>query len=122
MKKVSTKNTYTDIHSGEKYTQQQIDHNTKKAKNKYREVQKMDYEMPINFCEKCSEIWEDEQIPPPNKMDYKLIDISHLKSVQQCKNDGEIEKIWDFRNIELLCRFHHIEFENSQKSLHFREL
>lgn len=114
-------NHYQDKISGVRYSQKEIDENTRKAKIKYRDIQKMDYDTNKNFCETCFTLHEEEMIIPPNKMEYKIIDVSHIQSVQSCKNEGLIEKIWDFRNFELLCRKHHLEHEDSQKNMSFSE-
>lgn len=114
-------NHYIDKHSGVKYSQKEIDENTRKAKVKYREIQIMDFDSGVNFCEECYRLHQEEGFIPPKTMEYKIIDVSHEKSVQQCKNEGLIEKVWDFRNFKLLCRKHHDEHHDSEKSLHFSE-
>ena len=114
-------NTYEDKISGVKYSQKEIDENTRKAKKKYRAIQIMDYDSGKNFCENCYIRYVEEGLKPPNKMEYKIIDVSHIQSVQSCKNEGLIEKIWDFRNFELLCRWHHLEHEDNQKNMSFSE-
>jgi hypothetical protein len=100
---------YTDKHSGKKYTQQQIDFNYSKSRKSLLRVQRDIY--GYNFCIECKNQHDQNGIIPPDEMEFKLLDCSHIKSRQQCKNDSEIEKIWSVDNLQILCRHHHTEFD-----------
>ena len=104
---------YTDNISGEKYTQQQIEANLKKTKTEIKQSQIDEYGW--SFCVKCFELSQ-KGMRIPKDMEHTIIDMSHIKSIQDCKNDGEIERIWDVDNIEMLCRFHHLAHENKSKT------
>jgi len=110
---------YIDKYSGKKYTQKQIDINTSRAKKQLRANHREEF--GAEYCKHCFELNQSEGFIPPNTLEYTTIDCSHIISVDKCKKEGFIEMIWSLYNMELLCRFHHIEFEDSLKSLHFRE-
>ena len=109
---------YIDKHSGKKYTQEEIDKKLSQSKAAYRLLQREDYYTTKNFCEHCKAKYDEIGLIPPETLEYQIIDVSHIKSIRKCKDEGEIELIWTYENYTLLCRKHHIEYEDSQKSLH----
>ena len=112
-------NSYTDRHSGKTYTSKEIEVLTAKAKKQKRLKNIERYDAPT--CERCFELWVNKDIEPLDEMQYKILDCSHIKSVQNCKNYSDIELIFSLENMEILCRHHHVEHENNQKSLYFRK-
>lgn len=99
---------YTDKYSGVKYSQREIDINLRIAKQELIDIQKEEHGW--NFCVKCAEEAEDGGIIE-NDMAHSLLDCSHNKPVKKCKEDSEIEKIWDVNNMTILCRYHHAEYD-----------
>jgi len=104
MKKISNKKKYTDATSGEKYSQVDINRNLTKAKGELLEAQRNEWGW--SFCEKCKELSE-KGWRVPDELKYKTITCAHIKSVKKCKEDGEIEKIWDVDNMIPECLHHH---------------
>ena len=82
-------NTYSDS-NGNRYTTKQINDKSDKAAKLLLEFQFLEY--GYNFCTSCF------------KNDCKPIDVSHTVSRKRAKEDGCVELIWDFDNLEILGR------------------
>ena len=82
-------NTYSDS-KGERYTTPQIERKIKKAALELLELQFIEY--GYNFCQCCQ------------RNDDKPIDVSHTISRKKAKEDGDVEVLWDYDNLEILGR------------------
>lgn len=82
-------NTYSDS-NGKRYTTPQIESRIKKAALELLEIQFI--ENGYNFCQCCQ------------RNDCKPIDVSHTISRKKAKEDGNVEVLWDFSNLEILGR------------------
>jgi len=82
-------NTYSDS-KGKRYTTPQIEHNIKKAALELLEIQFIEY--GYNFCQRCK------------RNDCKPIDVSHTISRKKAKEDGMVQVLWDYDNLEILGR------------------
>lgn len=100
IKAASTKNTYADS-KGNRYTKQEIDKKVIEAKQKKKEqfFDKHGY----YFCERCG------------KSDCLPLDLSHLISVKEAQESGNVEIAWDVKDLEFHGRKCHEEFENQSK-------
>ena len=96
--KLKRKRMYTDKKTGQRYDQTQINRYIGRACKLKHETQRENF--GYNFCENCGK----------NSTSTRL-DCSHIKSRQKCKNDGEIEKLWDLDNLQLYCRDCHKKFD-----------
>ena len=70
----------------------------------------------FNFCTECQEIISSNNaviLTKINEMDLKILDCSHIESVDSCQKNGHSEKAWDLNNIRILCRFHHRKHDHS---------
>lgn len=83
------KPTYSDS-SGNRYTTAQIEAKIRKAGIELIEMQFI--ELGYNVCSKCG------------KNTCKPIDVSHTISRKKAKEDGCVEVLWDFDNLEILGR------------------
>jgi hypothetical protein len=91
IKKYSTKNTYTDKHSGKSYNSKQIRENVVKAEKQAFLYQEEIY--GYNFCIECK-----------RNSSFRL-NAAHIISVKECKETGEIELAWDYKNnMDILCQ------------------
>lgn len=82
-------NSYFDS-NGNRYTTAQIERKIKKAALEILEMQFLDH--GYNFCERCK------------RNDDKPIDVSHTISRKKAKEDGCVELLWDYDNLEILGR------------------
>jgi len=82
-------NSYFDS-NGNRYTTAQIERKIKKAALEVLEMQFLDY--GYNFCEHCK------------RNDDKPIDVSHTISRKKAKEDGCVEVLWQYDNLEILGR------------------
>jgi len=82
-------NTYSDS-KGKRYTTPQIERKIKKSALELLEIQFIEY--GYNFCQRCK------------RNDCKPIDVSHNISRKQAKEDGIVEVLWDYDNLEILGR------------------
>lgn len=82
-------NSYFDS-KGNRYTTAQIERKIKKAALEILEMQFLDH--GYNFCERCK------------RNDDKPIDVSHTISRKKAKEDGCVEVLWDYDNLEILGR------------------
>ena len=82
-------NTYSDS-QGERYTTLQIERKIKKAALEVLEMQFIEY--GYNFCEHCK------------KNTCKPIDVSHTISRKKAKEDGCVQVLWEYSNLEILGR------------------
>ncbi len=82
-------NSYFDS-KGNRYTTAQIERKIKKAALEILEIQFLDH--GYNFCERCK------------RNDDKPIDVSHTISRKQAKEDGCVEVLWQYDNLEILGR------------------
>ena len=82
-------NTYSDS-NGNRYTTPEIEARIKKAALELLEMQFL--EQGYNFCTKCK------------RNDDKPIDVSHTISRKQAKENGTVELLWSFDNLEILGR------------------
>jgi 5-methylcytosine-specific restriction endonuclease McrA len=80
---------YTDRRTGNRYTQPMINKRLRDSKREF--VDDFMLNNDYLYCERC-------------KSTLRPLDISHDISVGKCKNESEIELIWDKSNFELLCR------------------
>ena len=85
-------NTYSDS-KGKRYTTPQIERLIKKSALELLEMQFIEY--GYNFCQSCK------------KNDCKPIDVSHTISRKKAKEDGCVEVLWDYDNLEILGRLCH---------------
>ena len=97
---------YRDKNSGKLYTQREINQNINKACRELKE--EMFEEHGRLFCHLCKESYEKDGTYKTG-FESQIIDCSHNKSRRECKNDGEIEKLWDKDNLELICTLCHRE-------------
>ena len=91
-----------------------IDYKVRKAKQKKLILQLNEY--GYNFCEECVDLLKNNNaiiIERINEMDFKILDCSHIDSVDSCQKNGYSEKAWEINNIKILCRFHHRKHDNS---------
>ena len=88
-------NTY-QTSSGERIKKSIIDLNIRRAK-----ILKLDA-LDYKYCERCG------------RTDDRL-DLSHIISVKECQESGRSELAYDVKNLELLCRKHHLEIEAMSK-------
>ena len=86
------KPTYSDS-QGNRYTTEQIERKIKKAALELLEMQFLEY--GYNFCESCK------------RNDDKPIDVSHTISRKKAKEDGCVEVLWSYDNLEILGRLCH---------------
>lgn len=91
MRKVSKEKKYKDKHTGIYYSQMDINRKETEAKKRLRHNQYQEH--GFAFCVKCGV-----------NSNYSIIDCSHHKSKLWCKNNSEIELIWNIENMELICR------------------
>ena len=82
-------NSYFDS-NGNRYTTAQIERKIKKAALEVLEMQFLDH--GYNFCEHCK------------RNDDKPIDVSHTISRKTAKEDGCVEVLWQYDNLEILGR------------------
>ena len=82
-------NTYSDS-NGKRYTTSEIERKIKKAALMLLEMQFVEF--GYNFCQRC------------NRNDDKPIDVSHTISRKKAKEDGCVEVLWDYDNLEILGR------------------
>lgn len=82
--------------TGDRVTQSQIDYRIRKAKEAKRQMM-LGYE----FCEDCGR-------------SDTVIDMSHDKGIQACKNDNQVELAWDVENLTLRCRECHRKHDGSE--------
>jgi 5-methylcytosine-specific restriction endonuclease McrA len=85
-------NTYSDS-NGKRYTTPQIERKIKKAALELLEMQFI--HNGHNFCQCCL------------RNDDKPIDVSHTISRKKAKEDGNVECLWDYDNLEILGRLCH---------------
>lgn len=85
-------NTYSDS-KGNRYTTSQIERKIKKSALELLEMQFIEY--GYNFCQSCK------------RNDCKPIDVSHTISRKKAKEDGCVEVLWDYCNLEILGRLCH---------------
>ena len=92
MRAVSNTNVYFDS-EGNRYTSSQVENLIRKAKEQvyWHFMNKWGY----IFCVDCK------------RSNGVRIDMSHTKSVYDCKKDREVEKSWDSDNIRPRCRSCH---------------
>lgn len=83
------KPTYSDS-KGNRYTTDQIERKISKQAKLYIEMQFVEHS--YNFCEKCG------------KSSGTYLDVSHTISRKKAKENGCVEVLWDFDNLEILCR------------------
>lgn len=95
---------YTDKYSGERYTQKQIEKHLHNSKAELLSLQRENYGW--NFCVECSELAQ-QGVRIPDDLEHKTITCAHIKSVKKCKDDSEIERIWDVKNMIPECLYHH---------------
>ena len=86
---MKNKPTYSDS-DGNRYTTSQIELNIKKNALLLLDMQFL--EDGYNYCERCK------------RNDCKPIDVSHTISRKKAKEDGCVELLWDFDNLEILGR------------------
>ena len=82
-------NTYSDT-NGNRYTTEQIERKIKKNALELLEMQFIEH--GYNFCQRCK------------RNDCKPIDVSHTISRKKAKEDGIVEVLWDYDNLEILGR------------------
>lgn len=85
-------NTYSDS-KGNRYTTSQIERKIKKSALELLEIQFIND--GYNFCQSCK------------RNDCKPIDVSHTISRKKAKDDGCVEVLWDYDNLEILGRSCH---------------
>ena len=83
------KPTYSDS-NGLRYTTNQIESRISKVGKELVEMQFLEH--GYNFCTKCK------------RNDCKPIDVSHTISRKEAKENGRVELLWDFSNLEILGR------------------
>ena len=86
---MKNKPTYSDS-SGNRYTTSQIENRIRKAGLELIDMQFLEY--GYNFCSSCK------------RNDCKPIDVSHTVSRKEAKENGCVEMLWDFDNLEILGR------------------
>jgi 5-methylcytosine-specific restriction endonuclease McrA len=84
-----SKPTYSDS-NGTKYTTEQIERKISKSAKEYIEMQFI--EDGYNYCENCGQ------------SSGTYLDVSHTISRKKAKEDGCVEVLWDWGNLEILCR------------------
>ena len=82
-------NTYSDS-QGNRFTTPQIEAKIKKSALDVLDMQFLEY--GYNFCEKCK------------RNDCKPIDVSHTISRKKAKEDGNVDVLWAYDNLEILGR------------------
>jgi 5-methylcytosine-specific restriction endonuclease McrA len=82
-------NSYSDS-NGKRFTTPQIERKIKKAALEVLEMQFVEF--GYNFCQCCL------------RNDDKPIDVSHTISRKKAKEDGCVEVLWDYDNLEILGR------------------
>jgi 5-methylcytosine-specific restriction endonuclease McrA len=82
-------NTYGDT-QGNRLTTAQIERNISKHAKIYIEMQFIEH--GYNFCETCG------------RSSGTYLDVSHTISRKKAKEDGIVEVLWDYDNLEILCR------------------
>jgi len=82
-------NTYSDS-KGKRYTTPQIEQKIKKSALEVLDMQFLEF--GYNFCQSCE------------RNDCKPIDVSHTISRKKAKEDGCVEVLWDYDNLEILGR------------------
>ena len=82
-------NTYSDS-NGKRYTTPQIEREIKKACLELLELQFI--EDGYNYCERCK------------RSSGTYLDVSHTISRKKGKEDGNVQVLWDYGNLEVLCR------------------
>lgn len=83
------KPTYSDS-KGNRYTTEQIERKIKKSALELIEMQFLND--GYNYCVNCK------------RSNYTYLDVSHNISRKKAKEDGFVEVLWDFDNLEILCR------------------
>ena len=106
-------NTYK-CSNGDRITKAEIDRKVREAKRQLIENQINDY--GFNFCEECALNGQSIDADP---MKLKILDCSHILSVDKCQKAGKTEFAWDVRNLEVLCRYHHEQWD--KLNLDFKE-
>lgn len=89
--------------NGERLTKSVIDNRIRKAKA--AKLKAMLDEQGYIACENCG------------VSGGARLDCSHNISVKECQETGRSELAYDVKNITVLCRQHHIEFENNRKKI-----
>ena len=97
------KPTYSDS-EGNRYTTSQIEHRIKKAAIEKLDIQFLEH--GYNFCQKCK---RNGDMP---------LDVSHTISRKKAKEDGNVEKLWDLDNLEILGRKCHKEKDKLNLKFH----
>jgi len=82
-------NTYSDS-NGKRYTTPQIEQRIKKSALDVLDMQFLEF--GYNFCQSCK------------RNDCKPIDVSHTISRKKAKEDGCVEVLWNYDNLEILGR------------------
>ena len=82
-------NSYSDS-NGKRYTTPQIERKIKKAALELLDMQFLEF--GYNFCQCC------------HRNDDRPIDVSHTISRKKAKEDGCVEVLWDYDNLEILGR------------------
>ena len=86
-------NTYYDSF-GNRWTTKQIDRLSDKTAKEL--LQDQIDQHGYNFCENCG-----------RNASGMYLDVSHTISRKESKENGEVEKIWDKSNLEIICRICH---------------
>ena len=82
-------NTYSDS-NGKRYTTPKIEQRIKKSALDVLDMQFLEF--GYNFCQSCK------------RNDCKPIDVSHTISRKKAKEDGCVEVLWAYNNLEILGR------------------
>jgi hypothetical protein len=97
--KFSNKNTYKTSW-GERLTKVQVEKRIRQVK-----AQKI-----IQFIEKHGYAFCEKQGCGTTE---GPIDCAHLVSIDKCQKEGKVELAFDIKNIQLLCRHHHQEYDKN---------
>ncbi len=100
--------THYHTSDGERISKTEIDHRVREVKRQKLEEQLNDY--GYNFCVECVKKTINYL---PDSMNFRTLDCSHIKSVDECQKTGHSELAWDKDNIRILCRFHHQEYDKN---------
>lgn len=96
---------------GTRISKAQIDRNVRRAKEEV--LQDQENEFGYNFCVECMKSGYPETY---DDIELRIIDCSHIKSVNDCQREGKSELAWDKTNIRILCRKHHRLFDKTNLS------
>lgn len=85
--------------TGERVSKPQIDRKVREAKATALASQLEDF--GYNFCVTCK------------RSSGVILDCAHVVSVNDCQKNGKSELAWDTKNIKIMCRNCHAEYDKN---------